>query len=187
MATLAKLTDAAIRPAKGKEKPYKLADGGGLHILVTPEGGKYWRYNYRYADKDRTMAFGVYPEVSAKTARALLAAGVDPMAERKQEKHAVRAAAADDFEGIAREMWAKKLASGKSAGNVQEVLGKLEKDVLDPRTAVPAAAVWLQPGPDRLRPVAVARFRRLRGAGCAVDARREIPGVGASPAPRYGL
>lgn len=136
MATLAKLTDTAIRTAKGKEKPYKLADGGGLHILVKPDGGKYWRYNYRYADKDRTMAFGVYPEVSAKTARelhtaarALLATGVDPMAERKQEKHAVRAAAADDFEGIAREMWAKKLASGKSAGYVQEVLGKLEKDV----------------------------------------------------------
>ncbi|MNY58171.1 Prophage CP4-57 integrase [compost metagenome] len=54
MATLAKLTDIAIRTAKGKEKPYKLADGGGLHILVKPDGGKYWRYNYRYADKDRT-------------------------------------------------------------------------------------------------------------------------------------
>jgi integrase len=136
MATLAKLTDTAIRTAKGKEKPYKLADGGGLHILVKPDGGKYWRYNYRYANKDRTMAFGVYPEVSAKMARELhtaaraqLASGVDPMAERKQEKHAVRAAAADDFEGIAREMWAKKLERGNSAGYVAEVLGKLEKDV----------------------------------------------------------
>lgn len=136
MATLAKLTDTAIRAAKGREKAYKMADGGGLHILVKPDGTRYWRYNYRHADKDRTMAFGVYPEVSAKlarekhaAARAQLAAGVDPMAERKQDKHAIRAAAADDFEGVAREMWAKKLARGNSAGYVEEVLGKLEKDV----------------------------------------------------------
>ncbi|WP_313378793.1 tyrosine-type recombinase/integrase [Achromobacter insolitus] len=136
MATLAKLTDTAIRSAKGRDKPYKMADGGGLYILVKPDGTRYWRYNYRHADKDRTMAFGVYPDVSAKlarekhaAARAQLAAGVDPMAERKQDKHAIRSAAADDFEGLAREMWAKKLTRGNSAGYVEEVLGKLEKDV----------------------------------------------------------
>ncbi|MFU1929945.1 Arm DNA-binding domain-containing protein [Bordetella hinzii] len=69
MATLAKLADTAIRTAKGRDKPYKMADGGGLYILVKPDGTRYWRYNYRHADKDRTMAFGVYPEVTAKAAR----------------------------------------------------------------------------------------------------------------------
>lgn len=135
MGKLAKLTDAAIRTAKAKAKPYKLTDGGGLYVLVKPDGARYWRYNYQFAGLDRTMALGVYPEVSAKaaredhaTARAKVAAGVDPMIERKQEKISVKAAAADDFEGLAREMWAKKLKSGASHGYVDEVLGKLEKD-----------------------------------------------------------
>jgi integrase len=135
MAQLAKLTDTAIRTAKGREKPYKLTDGGGLYVLVKPDGGRYWRYNYQYAGVDRTMALGVYPAVLAKearenhaAARAKLASGVDPMVERKHEKLTIRAAAADDFEGLAREMWAKKLQRGNSAGYVDEVLGKLEKD-----------------------------------------------------------
>jgi hypothetical protein len=113
-----------------------MADGGGLYILIKPDGTRYWRYNYRHAGKNRAMAFGVYPEVSAKlarekhaAARAQLAAGVDPMAERKQDKNAIRAAAADDFEGVAREMWTKKLARGNAAGYVDEVVAKLEKDV----------------------------------------------------------
>lgn len=67
MATLAKLKDTAIRAAKGREKPYKMADGGGLHILVKPHGTRYWRYNYRHAGKDRTMALGVYRRLGLRS------------------------------------------------------------------------------------------------------------------------
>ncbi|MBB1625198.1 integrase arm-type DNA-binding domain-containing protein [Achromobacter sp. UMC71] len=173
MATLAKLTDTAIRAAKGGQKPYKMADGGGLYILVKPDGTRYWRYNYRHADKDRTMAFGVYPEVSAKlarekhaAARAQLAAGVDPMAERKQDKHAIRAAAADDFEGVAREMWTKKLARGNAAGYVDEVLAKLEKDVfpwIGRRAIAGITAADILPILERVEARAPETARRLRG------------------------
>lgn len=173
MATLAKLTDTAIRAAKGREKPYKMADGGGLHVLVKPDGTRYWRYNFRHAGKDRTMAFGVYPEVSAKlarekhaAARAQLAAGINPMAERKQDKHAIRAAAADDFEGMAREMWAKKLTRGNSAGYVEEVLVKLEKDAfpwIGRRSIVGITAADILPILERVEARAPETARRLRG------------------------
>lgn len=192
MATLAKLTDTAIRTAKGRDKPYKMADGGGLYILVKPDGTRYWRYNYRHADKGRTMAFGVYPEVTAKAARerhaaarAQLAAGVDPMAERKQERHATRAAAADDFEGIAREIWAKKLASGKSVGYVEEVVAKLEKDVfpwIGRRAIAGITAADILAILERVEARAPETARRLRGfvgeVLRAYSSRMRAPGMG---------
>ena len=64
------LTDIAIRQAKATEKPFKLSDGGGLHLLVTPRGGKLWRLAYRFDGKQRQLAFGGYPEVTLKDARA---------------------------------------------------------------------------------------------------------------------
>ena len=63
------LTDIAIRQAKPAAKPYKLADGAGLYLLVTPAGGKLWRLKYRVAGKEKLMAFGAYPEVSLADAR----------------------------------------------------------------------------------------------------------------------
>ena len=84
------LTDSAVRSAKRGERPRKLSDGGGLYLLVSPRGGRDWRYNYRYAGKEKTLALGVYPDVSlAKArerhleARRLLADGIDPSAGRK--------------------------------------------------------------------------------------------------------
>ena len=57
------LTDLSIRNAKASDKPRKLSDGGGLHLLVTPAGGKLWRASYRFLGKQKTLALGVYPEV----------------------------------------------------------------------------------------------------------------------------
>ena len=62
------LTDTAIRNAKPKDKPYKMADSGGLYLLVK-SAGKYWRMHYRYADKRKTLAIGVYPTVNLLSAR----------------------------------------------------------------------------------------------------------------------
>ena len=94
------LTDIAIRQAKATEKPFKLSDGGGLHLLVTPTGGKLWRLAYRFDGKQRQLAFGGYPEVTLKDSRArrdaakeTLAAGVDPGAKAKIEKRTRQIAA----------------------------------------------------------------------------------------------
>ncbi|MCC8997182.1 MAG: Arm DNA-binding domain-containing protein, partial [Nitrosomonas sp.] len=78
------LTDTTTRQAKPKDKPYKLSDSGGLYLLVNTTG-KYWRLNYRFAGKQKTLALGVYPTISLIEARkrrdqakVLLANDVDP-------------------------------------------------------------------------------------------------------------
>lgn len=63
------LTDVTIRKASPREKPYRLADGGGMYLEVSPTGGKYWRFKYRFAGKEKRLALGVYPDVPLSTAR----------------------------------------------------------------------------------------------------------------------
>ncbi len=89
------LTIKEIDNAKPDSKPYKLADGGGLCLFVAPTGAKLWRWRYRFDGKEKTMSFGEYPVVTLKdarerhyAARKTLAAGVDPMAERKAKSEA---------------------------------------------------------------------------------------------------
>jgi len=79
------LTDTAVRNTKRRERPQKLSDGGGLRLLVNPDGARYWRMAYRYQGRQKTLALGVYPIVSlaeARTARdaakKLLACDFDP-------------------------------------------------------------------------------------------------------------
>lgn len=124
------LTDTAIRNAKpgitpaGKEtggKPYKMGDAGGLYLEVAPSGGKWWRLKYRYDEKEKRLSLGVYPDVSLKDARQrrddarkLLADGVDPGENRKAAKAAKTERAANSFEVIAREWFAKNSASWAS-------------------------------------------------------------------------
>ena len=90
-----KLTDTQIKRVKPNTKPYKVSDGGGLFLWVTPSGGKVWRWAYRHEGRGKLMTFGKYPDVPLALARALhaearkvLATGTDPMAERKAEKAA---------------------------------------------------------------------------------------------------
>ncbi len=63
------LTDTQVRNPKGKEKPYKLGDGGWLFLLVNPDGHCYWRMSYRFAGKQKTLSLGVYPTVTLAEAR----------------------------------------------------------------------------------------------------------------------
>ena len=63
------LTDTAIRKAKPAASPLKLTDGGGMYLLLKPDGGKYWRMNYRHEGKQKTLALGVYPTVTLADAR----------------------------------------------------------------------------------------------------------------------
>ena len=109
------LTDVSVRRAKASSSPQKLADGGGLYLLVSPSGGRYWRMDYRWAGKRRTLAFGVYPTISLAEAREKreqakkhLAIGIDPGAQRKLARHASAVAATNTFRVIAEE-WLDKL------------------------------------------------------------------------------
>ncbi len=108
------LTNAAIRNAKPSEKPVKLFDGGGLYLEVSPTGGKWWRIKYRFGGKEKRLSLGVYPDVNLKdarnrrdAARKLLADGIDPGENRKAQKAAKQDRAANSFEVVAREWYAK--------------------------------------------------------------------------------
>lgn len=105
-----RLTVLAARKAEPREKPYKLAAGGGLYLEVIPTGAKYWRWKYRYGSKEKRIALGVFPEISLARAgelrdeaRAQLRNGVDPAAQRKLDKLANHLSAENTFAAIARE------------------------------------------------------------------------------------
>jgi integrase len=112
------LTEAHIRGSKAKERPYKLFDERGLYMLVTPTGGKLWRFRYRHCGLEKLLALGAYPDVSLKRAREkrddarrLVADGIDPSAKRQAEK----IAQGNTFEAVAREwlsLQEKKLTEG---------------------------------------------------------------------------
>jgi len=100
------LTETQIRAAKPGEKPYKLFDERGLFLLVSPDGGRWWRFKYRLEGREKGLSLGIYPDVPLKRARErrdearrLVADGIDPSSRRKAQK----AALADTFEAVARE------------------------------------------------------------------------------------
>src|ERR1700722_8776461 len=129
------LTDAAIRNTKPNAKPLKLFDGGGLFLLVTTAGQKWWRLKYRFAGKERLLALGVYPEVGLATARKkrdeareILAGGIDPSEEKKEAKRLRILSAATSFEAVARE-WFAAQKDGWAEIYANKVIASLEVDV----------------------------------------------------------
>ncbi len=129
-----KLSDPAVRKAKPEAKPYKMADGGGLYLLVQPHGGKWWRLKYRYAGKEKMLSIGVYPDVSLsdarerrEDARKLLANGGDPGAAKQTKKRQTKIAAANTFEAVARE-WVENRANDWTEGHKALTLRTLEQD-----------------------------------------------------------
>ena len=157
------LTATQVKQASPRVKPYKLADSGGLFLLVNARGARYWRYKYRYAGKEKTLAVGVYPEVSLKQARGKhqaardkLSQGVDPGDARKTEKLTRHLAAAESFEAVARE-WFCLVMPGKSK-SYQDRTGRiLEKDLYPVLGNRPIAAVT--------PPELLAALRRVEGRG----------------------
>lgn len=129
------LNDTKARNAKPQAKPYRLADEKALYLLVTPQGAKLWRMNYRYDGKQKTVAFGVYPEISLKEAREkrdearkLLAQGIDPSAQRKAMKQAKAEISPDSFEIVAREWWAK-FSPTWTAEHGERILRRFEQNI----------------------------------------------------------
>ncbi|MEW8286491.1 MAG: integrase arm-type DNA-binding domain-containing protein [Candidatus Thiodiazotropha endolucinida] len=127
------LTDTAVRRAKPHDKARKLFDGGGLFLLINPNGSKYWRFKYRFHGVEKLLALGVYPDVTLKSARdkrdaarQQIADGVDPSEARKAEKAA--RASNNSFEAIAREWWGKR-APNWSESHSSRIMLRLENDV----------------------------------------------------------
>ena len=92
------LTELIAAQAKPTDKQKKLSDGGGLHLLIHPNGGKYWHISYRFAGKQNTLSLGAYPDVSLAVARErrddshkLLADGINPSEAQRVRKAAQRA------------------------------------------------------------------------------------------------
>ncbi|MDO8774300.1 MAG: integrase arm-type DNA-binding domain-containing protein [Burkholderiaceae bacterium] len=142
------LTDTFVKNTKpnGAAAGDKHADGGGMYLLVN-KGGKYWRMDYRFADKRRTLALGVYPAVSlAKArqrrdkAREQLADGIDPGTAKREEKQATATAAANTFELVAREFHKSK-GDSWSPGYAAKWLRGLEKDLFPYLGALPLATI----------------------------------------------
>lgn len=130
------LTDTFVKQVKDTGKPAgtKYTDGGGMYLLVKASG-KYWRWDYALAGKRKTLALGVYPDVSlAKArqrrdkARELLADGIDPSTAKRAEKQAKAAAAGNTFEAIA-EQWLKATSAKRAAITQAKVTTWLRKDV----------------------------------------------------------
>jgi integrase len=122
------LTELSIRNAKPKPKPFKLSDGGGLHLLVQPAGGKLWRMKYRFAGREKLLSFGPYPTTTLADARRkredakrLINDGADPAAQKRTEKIAAAIAQRNTFSAIVEEFLAAKEANGVS----ESTLGKL--------------------------------------------------------------
>src|SRR6266536_2587438 len=112
------LTDIRVRNAKPGEKPTKLSDGGGLHLLIQPSGSKLWRLAYRFGGKQKTLAFGVYPKVSLAEARSrrdeakrLLIRNLDPSAQRRIDN-------GNTFTAVAKELLAKLEREGRASATL---------------------------------------------------------------------
>lgn len=135
------LSELQIRNSKAKPKAYKLSDGGGLQLWISPDGARRWRLAYRFGGKQKLFAIGVYPAVGLKQAReareqakGLLSAGQDPSLARKVAK-SINADGANTFDALCDELLEKKLREGRSESTADKVewLLSLVRGDLGPR------------------------------------------------------
>lgn len=159
------LTDTFVRQVKpsGKAAGDSHADGGGMYLLVKPSG-KYWRMDYRFAGKRKTLALGVYPAVTLAQARrrrddakAQLADGVDPSVSKREEKLARKMVAENTFEKVAMQ-WLHATAADRKEITQQKVQTWLEKDIFPSIGKLPISTI----GPRDV--LAMARKMEERGA-----------------------
>jgi integrase len=186
------LTDTAIRNAKPGTKPVKLFDERGLFLIVTPSGGKWWRFRYKLEGKEKLLSLGVYPDVplasrvlkdeeTGKTrkikgarelrdeARELLAQGVDPGENRKAQKATKQNGAANSFEVVARE-WYSKYGSSWSEAHGDRIIRRFERDVFP----------WIGKLPisDVAAPELLSVMRRIESRGVLETAHRALANCG---------
>jgi integrase len=165
------LTDLQVRKAAPREKDYKLADSGGLYLYVTRTGFKSWRLKYRFADKEKRLVFGPYPEVSLSKARAerdraraLLREHRDPALEDRKRKMAAHAAAGATFERVATQ-WHDDQRARWSPVQAKKVIQAFKRDVFPAIGALPLI--------DIDGPTVLAMLRKVEARG-AIDSAKRI-------------
>jgi integrase len=166
------LTDTAIRNAKPRKAPFKISDGGGLHLLVQSNGSRLWRLAYRFAGKQKTLALGSYPTTSLAKAREgrdsakrLLADGKDPSAQKRRDKIALKAVGDATFKAIALE-YLDNRRHALTPLYADQTLRRLEADIFPHLGTRPVAEIDALELLDVLRKVekrgALEQARRLR-------------------------
>jgi integrase len=170
------LTDTAIRNTKPADNPLKLTDERGLYLLLKPNGSRWWRFDYRYGGKRKTLSMGVYPDVSLKEARnrrdearKLLASDVDPGENRKAVKAAKIEKAANSFEVVARE-WYAKYSPIWNSSHGERILRRFERDIFPWMGSKPIAEI--------AAPELLATVRRIEGRGAVETAHRALGNCG---------
>lgn len=165
------LSDTAIKNAKSADKPYKMQDEKGMYLLVHPNGGKYFRYDYRFDGKRKTLALGTYPVTSLKeardkrdTAKKQIDGGIDPNENKKAVKSSKAESAANSFEIIAREWGSKKVNNWDDKNNRSKRM--LERNIFP----------WLGSKPiiDILPKDILACLRRVEDRGTIETAHRSL-------------
>jgi integrase len=170
------LTDTAIRNTKPSAKPAKLFDERGLFLIVTPTGGRWWRFRYKFDDKEKLLSLGVYPDVGLKDARQrrdesrkLLADGIDPGENRKAMKAVKQDRAANSFEVITREWYGKHAPNWADHHGVR-IIRRFERDIFP----------WIggRPIADVTAPELLAVMRRIENRGALETAHRALGNCG---------
>lgn len=123
------LTDIKVRTVKPLDKPFKLTDGEGMHLLINPNGSKYWRLQYRFGGKQKMLALGVYPTVTLADARKrreiakkLVSDGIDPAEKKKEDK--IEQSGSTTFESVARD-WHASCSKKWSSSHSERMLKSL--------------------------------------------------------------
>ncbi len=170
------LTDTAVKNAKPKEKPYKLMDRDGLYLFIkkTKKGaGKYWRFDYRFNKKRKTLSIGKYPIITIVVARErllearrLLEQGIDPSIHKQMQRSQMESDYANTFEAIALE-WYLKFKDTWSDNHSGRIISYLKKDVFP----------WIGSHPiNDINPAEIISIiERVADRG-AVDAARRVKG-----------
>ena len=171
------LTDTKVRALVATGKTKRHFDGGGLYLEISPTGGKWWRFKYRLAGKEKRLSLGTYPDTPLKVARdkadqarKLLAANVDPGAERRAVAASQAEAASSSFEAIARE-WVETVHKQKVCeAQSSRTIGRLERDVFP---WIGASQIDALKAPEVLKVM-----RRVEARGAIETAHRELQVIG---------
>ncbi|HEX4765906.1 MAG TPA: integrase arm-type DNA-binding domain-containing protein [Lichenihabitans sp.] len=164
------LSDVKIRKAKGADKPYKLADERGLHLYVTPAGGRLWRYRYEIGGKEKLLSLGSYPDVGLAEARVarddakgMLRQGRDPAVVKKQRKAVAAKEGAETFEALARE-WHALQKDKWSPTHAADVMNSLDRDAFPDLGRMPVRQI--------VAPDVLSLIRKMEARGAKETARR---------------
>lgn len=170
------LNDVTLRNAKPGDKSTRLFDSAGLYIEISPSGGKWWRFKYRFNRKEKRLSLGVYPDVGLKDARKrrdearrLLAEGIDPSENRRVMKEVNADRAANSFETVARE-WFAKYSPRWAPSHGGRILTRFEKDIFP----------WIggRPVSEVIAPELLRVLRRIEDRGAIETAHRALQNCG---------